>query len=102
MDAQRAAGAAVAQSLFIRTGPDGHTWEFASLADGGCALLRDGHVVSAGDGSDDAVALVLREFLTASGACPAAAGAPPEPAEPDQSDARRDPPPPDRSAPRAA
>jgi hypothetical protein len=58
----------VAQSLFVRTGPDGHTWEFTSLADGGCALLRDGQVVAAGDGSEGSVAFLLQAFLGASAA----------------------------------
>ena len=58
----------VSQSLFVREGTDGCRWEFTSLADGGCALVRDGQVVAAGDGSEASVAFLLEAFLGGSGA----------------------------------
>lgn len=57
----------VSQSLFIRTGRDGGTWEFASLDDGGCVLLRDRHVVAVGGGSDEAVERLMQEFVRQTG-----------------------------------
>jgi hypothetical protein len=53
----------VSQSLFIRHGFDGSTWEFAALANGGCALLRDGAAVTTADGTEPCVEQLLGEFL---------------------------------------
>jgi hypothetical protein len=53
----------MSKSLFVRRGHDGSKWEFASLSDGGCALLRDGRIVAAGAGSDEAVRRLLAEFF---------------------------------------
>jgi hypothetical protein len=57
----------VSQSLFVSRGPDGHTWEFARLADGGCGLLCDGQVIVRGDGGVEAVESLVGEFLHWSG-----------------------------------
>jgi hypothetical protein len=53
----------VSQSLFIRHGFDGSSWEFAALADGGCALLRDGSAVTTADGTEPSVEQLLQEFF---------------------------------------
>ena len=81
MDA-RVAG--VGQSLFVSRGTDGTTWEFSSLRDGGCALLRDGQVVAAGDGTDESVAALLQAFFEA---CGASLPEPPAPSPGDGGDA---------------
>ena len=70
-------------SLFIRTAPDGDTWEFTATPDGGCALLCGGHVVTIGDGSAESVDRILEAFLAACGAAcavrfPATAPPPPD------------------------
>ena len=57
----------VSQSLFVRPGRDGGTWEFASLDDGGCVLLRDRHVVAVGGASHEAVDRLMEEFLRQTG-----------------------------------
>ena len=71
----------VSQSLFARTAGDGHTWEFAALAGGGCALLRDGQPVESADGSDEAVARLLEAFINRTGPYgrPAGQAAPTDP-----------------------
>ena len=61
MDSQMAAQ--VSQSLFIRNGFDGSTWEFAALVNGGCALLRDGAAVTTADGTEPSVEQLLQEFF---------------------------------------
>lgn len=53
----------VGQSLFVRQGPDGRTWEFAATDDGGCAVLCDGSVVAHGDSREETVAELLGQFL---------------------------------------
>src|SRR3954467_11542080 len=53
----------VLQSLFIRHGFDGSTWEFAALVNGGCALLRDGTPVSTAEWRWPCVEQLLGEFL---------------------------------------
>ena len=65
MDAR---GSDVRPSLFIRTAPDGDTWEFTATPDGGCAVLCGGNVVAVGDGSETSVDRILEEFLAACGA----------------------------------
>ena len=84
MDAR---GSDVRPSLFIRTAPDGDTWEFTATPDGGCALLCGGHVVTIGDGSEASVDRILQEFLAACGVGPAG-----------RVPATRPPPPPDGTA----
>ena len=80
MDARRSG---VLQSLFVRRAPDGRSWEFAAMANGGCGVLCDGEVVVRGDGSEETVEYLLREFLRSSGtrvqAAPNATHAPPPP-----------------------
>ena len=58
----------VRPSLFIRTAPDGDTWEFTATPDGGCALICGGHVVAIGSGTEESVDRILEEFLVACGA----------------------------------
>jgi hypothetical protein len=55
-------------SLFIRTAPDGDTWEFAATPDGRCVLLRGGELVDAGEGTPETVDRLLDAFLHACGA----------------------------------
>lgn len=57
----------VSQSLFVRPGRDGGTWEFASLDDGGCVLLRNRHVVAVGGASHEAVDRLMEAFLRQTG-----------------------------------
>ena len=56
----------IAQRLFSRTSADGSQFVFATLADGGCAILRDRAVVEVFSKESDSVqrAVALYQKLT--------------------------------------
>jgi hypothetical protein len=52
----------IAQQLFCHTAPDGAQFVFATLADGGCAIIRDEEVVEVFAKDADSVHRAVSQF----------------------------------------